>query len=329
VAHTQAQAQAVQAENARIELAEYERRRDSYELRLTRELPTPVDADELMARHRALEVELAAARRLEVTRQQWREEQARHRALSTQRSEAAGRAAELEAQVAARALPDELVASWHELTELQEARDAEAALVAELRTQLAGARALAELAAQRALDATSFSERRQVHTDRARVAAYTKNVLQGVHATLSGELRPGLEGALCELLTRLSEGRFSAARLDEDYEVSVLDDGAYRPLSELSGGEADLVALCLRLALASVVAERHGSDALGLLILDEVFGSQDASRRESILTALRELRSLYGQVLLISHVGGIEDAADKVVELRCGADRRLAEVSVL
>jgi len=161
------------------------------------------------------------------------------------------------------------------------------------------------------------------------VAAYTKSVLKSVHASLSAELRPSLEGTLCETLARLSEGRFTSAKLDEHYDVSVLDDGAYRPLSELSGGEVDLVALALRLALASVVAERHGTDSLGLLILDEVFGSQDTSRREAIITALRELRSLYGQVLVISHVGGIEDAADKVVELHCGPDRRLQEVSVL
>ena len=33
------------------------------------------------------------------------------------------------------------------------------------------------------------------------------------------------------------------------------------------------------------------------------------------MTALRGLRGTYGQILLISHVGGLEDAADVVVEV--------------
>lgn len=311
------------------EIAELERRRDSYELRLTRTLPTPCDVDGLAACRASLEAELGAARQLAYARQAWREDQARLHAIAGQLTEADQRVIDLSATLDETSPSLELVADWAAHEGRAAARAEEAALVAQLRQEIAGAEALATLSAERLSDARSFTARRQEHSDRARVASYAKSVLKQVHAGLSGELRPNLEGALCEVLTRLSEGRFTAARLDEDYEVTVLDDGAFRPLSELSGGETDLIALSLRLALASVVADRHGSDALGLLILDEVFGSQDGSRRESILAALRELRGLYGQVFIISHVGGIEDAADKVVELRCDPDRRLAEVSVL
>ena len=110
---------------------------------------------------------------------------------------------------------------------------------------------------------------------------------------------------------------------------NILDDGKYHLLSEFSGGEVDLIALALRLSLAQVVGERHGSDSLGVLILDEIFGSQDAGRREAIITGLRELRSMYGQIFVISHVGGIEEYADKVIELNCGEDRKLLDVAVL
>ena len=65
------------------------------------------------------------------------------------------------------------------------------------------------------------------------------------------------------------------------------------------------------------------------LILDEVFGSQAAERRESILTGLRTLRAMYGQILLISHVGGLDEAADRVLEVGvAGVDgHRAAEVT--
>ena len=136
-----------------------------------------------------------------------------------------------------------------------------------------------------------------------------------------GHLRPQLETAATSLLARLSEGRFPAVSVTSDYDVRVSDDGAFRSLGDLSGGECDLVALAVRLALAQVVADRRGTDALGLLVLDEVFGSQDASRRQSILVALRELRQIYGQIFLISHVGGLEDAADRVVDLSLDEQR--------
>jgi exonuclease SbcC len=113
----------------------------------------------------------------------------------------------------------------------------------------------------------------------------------------------------------LSDGRFDAVKLDEEYNLEVRDDGQMRPLNEFSGGEIDLIALAMRLALANVVSERHGSGGAGFLILDECFGSQDQDRRGSILTALRGLKGAYGQILLISHVGGIEDSADRVIEI--------------
>jgi exonuclease SbcC len=88
-----------------------------------------------------------------------------------------------------------------------------------------------------------------------------------------------------------------------------------RQISDLSGGEIDLISLAVRLGLSSVVSERHGSGGIGFLILDECFGSQDTGRRTSIMNALRNLKSSHGQIFLISHVGGLEDSADAVVDV--------------
>jgi exonuclease SbcC len=113
---------------------------------------------------------------------------------------------------------------------------------------------------------------------------------------------------------------------DQDYNVFVQDRGVQRPITELSGGEIDLVALAVRLGLASVVSERHGSGGAGFLILDECFGSQDPSRRMSILNALRGLKQTHGQIFLISHVGGLEDAADAVIEVEIDDDANAVAV---
>ena len=84
-------------------------------------------------------------------------------------------------------------------------------------------------------------------------------------------------------------------------------DGASHP--------EELVDRAVRLGLASVVTERHGAGGAGFLILDECFGSQDPARRGSILNALRGLKQTPGQIFLISHVGGLEDAAGAVIEV--------------
>jgi exonuclease SbcC len=144
---------------------------------------------------------------------------------------------------------------------------------------------------------------------------------------LATRIRPMLEGAMSSLLDTMSGGRFDAVRIDDDYNVTVSDAGAFRPLSELSGGETDLVALALRLALSQAVADRAGS-GVRFLILDECFGSQDPQRRTSVLTALRGLRDTYRQIFLISHVENIEDSADVVIRVETSDDRTETEVTI-
>lgn len=184
-------------------------------------------------------------------------------------------------------------------------------------------------AAEQALQrAQAEDERRRRHQSVALHAGNAKRLLSDVADRLSTTVRPALEGAVSTLLAAMSEGRFTKVSVSEDYELRVEDDGKMRALNELSGGEADLVALATRLALAQIVSERHGAGGAGFLILDEPLGSQDPVRRQSILAGLRALRGTYDQIFLISHVDGIEDAADTVVHISTSADRSETVVDV-
>jgi exonuclease SbcC len=198
---------------------------------------------------------------------------------------------------------------------LEEALSGERALSQSLTTRRAVALERLGALEREAEKIAATAKRREDLAHAAQVASITGAVLEGVATRLNQQIRPDLEGAIGELLSRLSEGKFEGVSLDEEYNISVFDQGALRALGDFSGGEIDLIALAVRLALASVVSERHGAGGAGFLILDECFGSQDQGRRESILAALRGLRGLYGQILLISHVGGIDDAADRVIEI--------------
>lgn len=115
------------------------------------------------------------------------------------------------------------------------------------------------------------------------------------------------------LLSAMTEGRYDAVKIDKNYNIDVHTDSGFRPLAEMSGGEQDLIALALRLGLARIVSATHGASGPGFLVLDEVFGSQDVRRRETILEALKSLRKVFPQILLVSHVGGTEDQVDQVV----------------
>jgi exonuclease SbcC len=304
-----------------VRLDEIERRVDVLRRRLAEPAPEPVDTNELDARLDVLTRALDAAReqqRLHREALDAAEDLARKRAVA---ATDLARADQLDADARAEELDDDLARAADEHRANQEALARSREAVADAREVLATA-AAATSAAQVALDTARTSARTRSEREHvALVAAHTKAVLKEVHELLSEGLRPQLETAATSLLARLSEGRFPAVSVSADYDVKVSDDGTFRPLGDLSGGETDLVALAIRLALAQVVADRRGSDALGLLVLDEVFGSQDASRRQAILVALRELRQIYGQIFLISHVGGLEDAADRVVDLALDEQR--------
>jgi exonuclease SbcC len=187
-------------------------------------------------------------------------------------------------------------------------------MLTELATATTQARAELERAKADQQRNNADSERRSDYQHRGTVAAKASSLLSELEKQLGANIRPTLEGASSDLLNRLSEGRFTSIKLDKAYTPTVLDDGKHRPLGDLSGGEQDLVALAIRLSVSDIVGERSGV-GVGFLILDEIFGSQDHSRRESILSVLRSLRGRYGQIWCISHVGGIEDVADRVLEV--------------
>jgi len=171
--------------------------------------------------------------------------------------------------------------------------------------------------------------RRAEHHGRAVAAAAAGRLLSLLSDTLATRLRPNLESAVSSILGTMSSSRFLAVKIDDDYTVTVNDQGKFVSLADLSGGEVDLVALSLRLALSQVVSERHGAGGAGFLVLDECFASQDRERRQSILDGLRNMRDVYSQIFIVSHVENIEDSADMVIAVDTDQDREDTEVTVI
>jgi exonuclease SbcC len=136
--------------------------------------------------------------------------------------------------------------------------------------------------------------------------------LTRLRADLNTQVRPELGEIASVFLTQLTDGRYSALEIDESYNLLVLEEGVEKPV--ISGGEEDIANLVLRLSLSQMIAERAGHP-LSLLILDEVFGSLDAVRRDNVTQLLRRLGDRFEQVILITHIEGIRDDLDQVIRV--------------
>src|SRR4028118_313975 len=161
--------------------------------------------------------------------------------------------------------------------------------------------------------------------------------------SLTARARPMLEAEASSLVRELTDGRYESMEFDENYRVRLLDrfEDSYA-IERFSGGEADVASLSARGALRRLVAARggraagaarrapggeaaggslsarvalsrlvaaRGGSTLGFLVLDEVFGSLDAGRRNNVLLALERLKRSFGQIFIISHVGEVQESA--------------------
>jgi exonuclease SbcC len=140
-------------------------------------------------------------------------------------------------------------------------------------------------------------------------------VMKDFKANIESRIVPTLSEVSSGLFAELTDSKYAGMEIDEDYEVHIYDKGQKYPLSRFSGGESDLANLCLRLAISKVIADRSGS-SLNFLILDEIFGSQDAVRKRNILNAFNQLSKQFRQILLITHIEDVKDLMSSVVMVK-------------
>jgi exonuclease SbcC len=137
-------------------------------------------------------------------------------------------------------------------------------------------------------------------------------LLSDFRISLIGRIRPTLSRYAKTLFLDLCDNRYEDFELDENYEILIQDQGEKFPLSRFSGGETDLANLCLRIAISLLISESSRVD-FSFIILDEIFGSQDLLRKESILAALARLKNRFRQMFLITHIDDIKDSVENLV----------------
>lgn len=129
--------------------------------------------------------------------------------------------------------------------------------------------------------------------------------LEAYREDASRRARPMVETEASKLLRQITEAAYPRIRLTENYFLEIAEGRDFYVSKRFSGGEQDLAALCLRLALARTLAHQRGTEH-SFVILDEVFGSQDVRRRRMLMEQLLELsRGEFEQIFVISHTDDI------------------------
>ena len=185
-------------------------------------------------------------------------------------------------------------------------------LVAETRGELVGAEAAVRESGRR--EAERAARERTIAERKAELRLHHEldRAFSDLRADLNAAMRPEIGELASTFLADLTDGRYDEVDLDEDYRVVVLDDGVPKPV--ISGGEEDVANLVLRLAISQMIAERAGQP-LSLLVLDEIFGSLDETRRQHVLGLLRRLGDRFPQVILITHIEQVRDGLDRVIRV--------------
>jgi len=95
------------------------------------------------------------------------------------------------------------------------------------------------------------------------------------------------------------------------------------PISEGYAGSEDQLLLVMRLAFALALTPEARGTRPEFLFLDEPLVSSDEIRRDEIMQLLKtELAQYFNQIILVSHVQGLEQDVDHIVRLEAG---RIAE----
>jgi exonuclease SbcC len=140
------------------------------------------------------------------------------------------------------------------------------------------------------------------------------DVMDSYRTYLISQIRPTLSSHASELFDELTDGKYSQIELDEDYNLLVYDQGHPYSIERFSGGEEDLANLCIRLAISEIITERAGS-IFNFIILDEIFGSQDETRKQNIIKALNGFSSKFRQIFLITHVEDIKHFTENTMTI--------------
>ena len=199
--------------------------------------------------------------------------------------------------------------------EAKAAADRQAAVASEARRRADaahyGAKSAADLLAAAEKQHAALAGEAETSRHLGRLA----DLLNAFRTNVVATVGPRLSTQAAELFAEFTDHEYDLLQVDpETYEIQILDGGRPFGMDRFSGSEVDLANLALRIAISEHVRFQSGG-AVGLLVLDEVFGPLDEDRKERMLLALERLRARFGQVLVVTHANEIKEQLPSAIEV--------------
>ncbi len=177
------------------------------------------------------------------------------------------------------------------------------------------ARAKADAEARRLAEALEQHDQLAGLGDDARHLSRLADMLNAFRNELVASVGPRLSEKAGALFAELTDHEYDELIVNpETYEIQLRDAGLLYGMTRFSGSETDLANLALRVAVSEQVQFQAGG-AVGLLVLDEVFGPLDDERKERMLLALERLKNRFRQVLVVTHDNAIKEQLPNAIEV--------------
>jgi len=158
----------------------------------------------------------------------------------------------------------------------------------------------------------------------------------GVQALLIEIALPEIEVEANRLLSRITDNRMhvkfetqKATKKGETVEtldINISDELGTRSYEMFSGGEAFRINFAVRIALSRLLARRAGAP-LPTLIIDEGFGTQDATGIEKLKEAINLIQDDFEKIIVITHIEELRDAFPTRIDVIKTADGSTFSVS--
>ena len=127
------------------------------------------------------------------------------------------------------------------------------------------------------------------------------------------EMMPTTDGETFRVELRTQRALKTADHLKETLDIVVSDRDGERAYETYSGGEQARINICLRIALALLLADRRGAESR-LLAVDEL-EYLDLLGQEQLVTVIGAVADRFDRVIVVSHVEGIRDAFDQTIRI--------------
>ncbi|MDQ1262448.1 MAG: repair protein SbcC/Rad50, partial [Euryarchaeota archaeon] len=199
------------------------------------------------------------------------------------------------------------------LARAEEELEAARKLVSERQVQMGVLLAARERLVQEAQRKEELEKKAAQVGSRLEVVEVTRSLVNSFMDQVLIRVKNDIARSAGEILEEVS-GKYSLLKIDDDFNIQVEDGGEWYPISRYSGGEIDMIAVSVRVAISEYLM-RFGPDgeSYSFLILDEVFGSQDQEHREKMIQMLRSLEERFPQIIAISHISDVQGQFDNTI----------------